>query len=187
MRLFVYLTISLFLLACSNANDGQSTKSASELAKTQWNKKTSEDDFTKAKTDYASIRSSNEPNVDVFGNPVYAYLNLFKPESKKKNFASIRFKESAHPIVFDTKAYSECSVGPCKVQVKFDDGKILDYEFYRNGSSTPLNVIYCCLSGGRNDFVAQAMKARKIEVRVNFYQRGYGDFKFEPTSLLEWN
>lgn len=186
--LLLLVCLSLLLTGCNKSDGDKTVKSSQkEISKFEWDKRISEDKFANTKYEYATLRSVNEPKVDVFANPVYAYLNLFKPVAKEKNFASIRFKESSHPIVFETNGYTECSVGPCVVKVKFDDGKILEYEFYRNVSSAPLNIIYCCLSGGRSDFVSQAMKAHKIEIRVNFYQRGYGDFTFTPNSQLDWN
>jgi len=161
--------------------------SACLSAESKWEKKTIEDKFTQKKTTYALIDSNETQPVGITAQPVDAHLIIFKPNGKKNYPAKIRFSENSIPLVFMGGGGPECPAGPCVVQVKFDGGSILEYEFYKVDYSKPQHEIFCCFEGGRNDFSAIATRSKKIEIRVNFYQRGYGDFSFSPNSALNWD
>jgi hypothetical protein len=68
-----------------------------------------------------------------------------------------------------------CYKSNCKIDVKFDSGKIERYEAFEQSRDQPGSAILIM----DRSFIKKSLASNKIEIRISFYQQGDGIFVFE--------
>lgn len=161
------------------------------VAKDGWNEKTSFDSFTNKKSTYAVIQSDNKQNVGALNKPVSVDLVVWKNNPKEENFSngSLNIMGYAMPLALNRNLYCVEDYG-CKLEAKFDnDDKIFEFETFELSKTN--NTISLALSQSLNygsiDFFDKALYSNKIQIRLNFYQKGKGTFSFTNSTKFNWS
>jgi ribosomal protein L31 len=175
------LLIPIFLIGCSN-DGGEATKSvkkqtAVEIHKPNWVINTVVDDFSKKDRTYAELESINEQSVAMLGGATKASIILYKSHP---NQSKIYFNKASQPIA--ESSYGSC-IGNCFAQVRFDNGDIQRFRLYEGDVSNNNHGAYI----DNKKFTDQVKVARKIQIRIDFFSQGSGDFLFESENPVNWN
>lgn len=162
--------LSLFLILTFSAH-----------ANADWILHRSIDSFTKSDRSTAWLESKNSQRVGIRGKATTAILVAFKNPGQGVAAGKIWFGEGVMPIGFDHSS-GTCYFESCLMLVKFDGKEIMEYDVYQSamGSSSGQLII------NSHEFFEQAFLAKIIEIRLNFYQQGNGDFIFTSKKEFSW-
>ena len=175
------MAILLFAISGCQKSENEIKKEKENLAinyaLTDWKYKETVDNFSGEVSTYTKLDSTNKQSVGLYKDYISATLIAFdtKDKSENKFQGYIQFSNTTMPHLFSP--YDErCIYGNCTMEVKFDGGPIVNYELFEVKSDSSYGMI-------RNaNFFKKAFNARKIEIRIHFYQRGTGTFNFQNDS-----
>lgn len=143
---------------------------AYERLGSQWQYLSSEEGMTGKAVRHARVLSTNQINLDFpYGGPQRATLTLRRHPRWGNDviFAIERGQILCH------------SYGDCKIQVKFDDGKVLRYDGNPPADNSSESVFIPAFS----TFTKQLPKAKNVKIEVSIYQGGNRVFDFDVSGF----
>lgn len=183
--LFAFL-LFISISGCEKSSSDKSIEQSSPpvVAHKGWVEKSSIDSFTKEDTSVALLDSENSAPVGVSGKSIRPTLVAFRNDSGDPRVAAgkIWFGAGAMPLG-RTHGYGDCYSEVCYILAKFDDGNAIKYDVYEPSAGDDRGVLII----NSKDLFQRAFKAKKIEIRVRFYQEGNGDFTFINPEPFSWS
>lgn len=177
-RRVLVATVFSALSAYSTAGFTAPEQTAAETQTSKWRVVTTTDDFRKATITTARLVSENRPSVGFRGQPTSATILTWKKPRANTYPVKIHFGQGAMPLA---RTETGCYYSSCKMQVRFNDGPIREYEIYE-GSSSGRDTVFV----DSKDFLKRAFEASKIQIRIRFYEQGNGDFLFLNQEKFSW-
>ena len=186
-RIFLCLAVVFTSILCTGCprSEMDQIETARALEKhdapPHWAFVESKDEFSGKTSKYAILESANRQKVGLFNDYVHATLVAWDTKNKSDDYMQGFIKFSDNTIPNLRTAYTEhCPYDQCDMEVKFDDGAIRKYEMVSNRDGSAIGYMRSA------DFFKRAFVAKKIEVRVHFFQRGAGTFVFKNDGVFSF-
>jgi hypothetical protein len=180
-HLFIALISTCFLQACEKS-PSQASQIVEPVEKKSWKENTNRDKFTNEIRKTAHLESENSQIVGLGARSVRAEIIAFKNPGPQEAAGKVWFNGSSSMPLGLTYDYGSCYSAACVMMAKFDDGQIIKYPVFE----PPHGSVRGQLIINSKDFFNKAFKAKKIEIRVAFYQEGNGDFIFKSDTPFTW-
>ena len=145
---------------------------AEDLTAFKWVEVSQKDSFSGEDNSHVRITSINKEPVGFWGKKISATIVDWKPKNGKSYSTKIAFSDTAMP---NASSDLGCYKSNCKIDVKFDGGKIERYEAFEQSHDQAGSAIFIRDKG----FIKKSLSSTKIEIRISFYQQGDGVFVFE--------
>lgn len=171
----------VLLSACERSTPKDSSVENKAVQPKGWKEVVYTDKFTNKNNVTAQLVSENSQQVGIGSASIKAELIAFKNPGPQEAAGKIWFSDSAMPLGL-THDYGRCYSRTCVVLVKYDDGPIVSYPVFE----PPHDSYRAQLIVNSKDFFVKAFKANKIEIRVDFYKAGTGDFIFVGDKSFTW-
>ena len=141
-------------------------------ARADWNYEDHPDRMTSGTIKHAIIGSENSLALGFpYSGPNYGSLHIHQAG-----------KSRLHAAVKIQKGQVLCHHDNCSITVRFDDAKPVEFEGALGDDGRPTAVYF--VNPGR--FVARAIKAKSILVRVNLFHEGAPVLEFKSEVPLVW-
>jgi len=160
---------TLFLLLLSTLAN---SVNAEDLNSIKWIEVSQKDSFSGEDNSHIRISSINKEPVGFWGKKISATIIDWKPKNGKPYATKIAFSDTAMP---NASSEMGCYKSNCKIDVKFDSGKIERYEAFEQSRDQAGSAIFI----RDRSFIKKSLASNKIEIRISFYQQGDGVFVFE--------
>ena len=145
---------------------------AEDLTAFKWVEVSQKDSFSGEDNSHVRITSINKEPVGFWGKKISATIVDWKPKNGKSYATKIAFSDTAMP---NASSDLGCYKSNCKIDVKFDGGKIERYEAFEQSHDQAGSAIFIRDRG----FIKKSLSSTKIEIRISFYQQGDGVFVFD--------
>lgn len=165
----LFLILFSMLMFSVNAEDSNSFK---------WAEVNQKDSFSGEDNSHIRITSINKEPVGFWGKKISATIVDWKPKNGKPYLTKIAFSDTAMP---NASSDLGCYKSNCKIDVKFDGGKIERYEAFEQSQDQAGSAIFIRDSS----FIKKSLASSKIEIRISFYQQGDGVFVFESQKAFK--
>jgi len=181
-KTLLILFLSLFLFGCdsNNITNGSSQTNESKYKINGWKEESIKDEFSGKETVLAEIDSINTQPVGVLSQNRQATIVTWKNQKPGFFPAKIFFNGSAMPNAASSSG--ECYRSKCSIEVKFDGGAIEKYSVIEGSQDSKNSEVYI----ESKAFVNKAFNAKKIEIRMSFYQQNDGIFEFDNSNPFIW-
>lgn len=147
----------------------------STLGYAQWKYVKQVDKFTGENESYVKIKSKNSQPVGNASQPVTVDLIVFESVANDSFKAALMFSQNSFPVSNSYRGNYCAGSYTCQAMIKIDEGEIIQIPIVDSGRGDKAFVLMRIQD---EEKIKNLLEAKKIEMRVEFYNRGEGFFVF---------
>lgn len=141
----------------------------------QWQYIKQVDKFTGENESYVRLRSKNSQLVGANSQSTNAEIVVFDSNKTDTFKAALMFAQHAVPVSFSYRGNYCTGSYECQALLKIDNGEPIQVPLVDSGKG---DRAFVYLRIPSEDFLKNILEAKKIEMRIEFYNKGNGNFVF---------